>query len=420
MRVLFITQWFDPEPGAIRGLPLAKYLAQMGDEVEVLTGYPNYPGGKLYPGYRMKLWSRETLDATQVLRVPLYPSHDSSAVGRLTNYGSYALSAATLGLVLARPADVAFVYHPPATVGLPSLLMKHLRRLPFVYHIADMWPESVVESGMLRGKLLRRAAHSMISAWCGLLYRQASAISVLSPGFKRLLEDRGVPGDKVHVIYNWTDEDVFRPLPRDQQLAESLGIGETFNLVYAGNLGTFQGIDVAIRAGALLTDVRSFRLVIVGTGQKEAELKALAAQLSCSNVVFVGRREYRDMPRIYSLADALLVHLKDYPFFAKTIPSKTQVSMACARPILMAVRGDAADLVSRSQAGLVCEPDDPQAMAQCIRRLILMPQAQRESMGLAGREFYRNHMSLAEGAQKTRELLESAASARFASRRANA
>jgi len=420
VRVLFITQWFDPEPGAIRGLPLAKYLAQMGDEVEVLTGYPNYPGGKIYPSYRMKLWSRETLDATPVIRVPLYPSHDSSPVGRLANYGSYALSAATLGLVLARRADVAFVYHPPATVGLPALLMKHLRGLPFVYHIADMWPESVVESGMLQGKFRRRAVHSMISAWCGLLYRQASAISVLSPGFKRLLEDRGVPGDKVHVIYNWTDEEVFRPLARDRELADSLGIGRTFNLVYAGNLGTFQGIDVAIRAAALLTDVPFFRLVIVGTGQKEAELKALAAQLSVSNVVFVGRREYWDMPRIYSLADALLIHLKDYPFFAKTIPSKTQVSMACGRPILMAVRGDAADLVSRAQAGLVCEPDDPQAMAQSIRRLMVMPQAERESIGVAGREFYLSHMSLAEGAQKTRELLESAVSARFASRSAHA
>src|ERR1039458_1144728 len=146
MRVLFLTQWFDPEPGAIRGLPLAKWLARNGDDVEVLTGFPNYPGGRLYPGYGMKLWNRELLDGITVLRVPLYPSHNSSALGRLANYSSYALSAATLGLVLARPADVAFVYRPPATVGLPSLLVKHLRGLPFVYPIADMGPEPVVDA----------------------------------------------------------------------------------------------------------------------------------------------------------------------------------------------------------------------------------------------------------------------------------
>lgn len=408
MKILFITQWFDPEPGAIRGLPLAKYLASRGDEVEVLTGFPNYPGGKLYPGYRMKLRDRSRVDGVSLLRVPLYPNHGASALGRLANYGSFALSSASIGLASAAPADVAFVYHPPPTVGLAALLFRHLRHVPFVYHIADMWPESVVESGMLKGRFARRAASSLISAWCGLLYRNASSISVLSPGFKRLLIERGVPGEKVHVIYNWTDEDVFRPLPRDTELADSFGVRDTFNLVYAGNLGAFQGLDVAVRAASLLRDVPEFRLLIVGTGQKEAELKELAARLSCANVVFIPRREYWEMPRIYSISDALLIHLKDYPFFATTIPSKTQVSMACGRPIVVAVRGDAAELVERAKAGLVCEPDNPQALADCVRRLARMSAARRQEMGLAGREFYYNEMSLAEGAQRTRDLLQSA------------
>jgi glycosyltransferase involved in cell wall biosynthesis len=263
---------------------------------------------------------------------------------------------------------------------------------------------------MLKGSFARSAATSLISSWCGLLYRQASSISVLSPGFKRLLIERGVPGEKVHVIYNWTDEDIFRPSPRDTELAESFGVRDTFNLVYAGNLGAFQGLDVAIRAAALLRDIPEFRLLIVGTGQKEAELKDLAARLSCSNVVFIPRREYWEMPRIYSISDALLIHLKDFPFFATTIPSKTQVSMACGRPIVVAVKGDTAELVQRANAGLACEPDNPQALADCVRRLARMSAAQREQMGIAGREFYFNQMSLSEGAQRTRDLLYSAVS----------
>jgi len=420
VKILFVTQWFDPEPGAMRGLPLARHFVAQGDEVEVLTGYPNYPGGKLYPGYRMRPWSRQMVDGVSVLRVPLYPSHDSSAAGRLANYGSFALSSATIGLLTSRPADVAYVYHPPPTVGLAALLLKTLRHTPFVYHIADMWPESVIESGMIRGERTRRIAHSLISSWCGLLYRQASAISVLSPGFKRLLDERGVPGDKVHVIYNWAEEHVFKPLPRDAELAASLNLDHTFNLLYAGNLGAFQGIDTAIRAAARLRDVPSFRLVIAGAGQKETELKSLASQLSCSNVVFIGRREYWEMPKVYSIADALLIHLKDLPFFASTIPSKTQVSMACGRPILVAVRGDAAELISRAGAGLSCNPEDPEAMAAAVRRLMNLPAEERMRMGAAGRSFYEQHMSMAEGAQHTRRLLEQSAYGGPAAKRAYA
>ena len=410
MRTLFLTQWFDPEPGALRGLPLAKWMRARGHDVEVLTGFPNYPGGKVYPGYRIAPWKRETMEDVPVLRVALYPSHDSTIVGRLANYGSFALSASTIGLALAKQADVGFVYHPPPTVGLPAMMFQALRGMPFVYHIADMWPESVVESGALGTGRLRRVVESLLHGWCNTVYRQAAAITVLSEGFKDLLIGRGVPADKIHVIYNWADDAVFAPCARDEALAAELGMAGKFNIVYAGNLGMFQDLETLIRAAVRVRDLSNVQIVLVGTGQREASLKQLAAELGADNVRFVGRRQFWDMPKINALADVLLVQLKDFPFFAATVPSKTQVSLASGRPVLMAVRGDSAKIVERANAGVTCAPENEEALAAAIRTLYATPKAELEAMGDRGRRFYLEHMSLDVGGRLTEAVLEQVAS----------
>ncbi|MEO7086632.1 MAG: glycosyltransferase family 4 protein, partial [Gemmatimonadaceae bacterium] len=406
MRALFLTQWFDPEPGALRGLPLAKWMRARGHEVEVVTGFPNYPGGKVYPGYRIAMSQRETMSGVPVLRVPLYPSHDATIAGRFLNYGSFALSASTIGLALAERADVGFVYHPPPTVGLPAMAFKALRGVPFVYHIADMWPESVVESGALRPGLMKRTVESALHAWCNLVYRRAAAITVLSEGFKDLLIDRGVAAEKIHVIYNWTDEEVFTPGPRDEALATELGMAGRFNIVYAGNMGIFQGLETLIRAAVRVKHVPDIQIVMVGTGQSEDSLKALAAELGATNVRFVGRRQFWDMPKINDLADVLLVQLRDFPFFAATIPSKTQVSLASGRPVLMSVRGNAASIIQQAGAGVTVNPDDDEALAAGMLALYGTPRDELDAMGTRGRRFYLDRMSLDVGGRQTEAVLE--------------
>jgi colanic acid biosynthesis glycosyl transferase WcaI len=216
---------------------------------------------------------------------------------------------------------------------------------------------------------------------------------VLSPGFKHLLIERGVPAEKIHIVYNWAD-DIFQPLPKDEALAQELGLVGRFNVIYAGNLGEFQGLETVIKAALLLKDTPDIQIVMVGTGQKEAEIRALAQQRGADNVRFLSHREYREMPRINSLADVLLVHLRDLPFFTTTIPGKTQVSLASGRPVLMAVRGDAADLIRRSGAGLTCEPENEHQLAQAIQQLHSMSPEQREALGQQGRKFYQQEISL--------------------------
>jgi len=390
-------------------MPLATWLHRHGHTVEVVTGFPNYPGGRFYPGHEPRVWHRESVDGIRINRVPLYPSHDLSAAGRITNYVTFAISATTLGTLMSSRADAVYVYHPPATVGLPALTWKYLRRMPYVFHVQDLWPESVVQSGMIGSGRTQHAVAALITGWCSLVYRGASRIAVQSRGFKQILVERGVPSQKIEVVPNWAEEALFKPAEPDPRLARELQMDDHFNLVYSGNVGYFQGLDVAIRAASRLRHLKNFQLVIIGSGQAEQDLRKLANDLALENVRFLGRKPYTEMGRVTALADALLVSLQDRPFFAATIPGKTQVSLACAKPVVMAVRGDAADLVTKAQAGIVVEPGDEPAFAAGIERLYLLSRDEREAMGARGRDYYVRELSLDSGARRLELLLEAAA-----------
>lgn len=404
MRVIFLTITFYPEPGAIHGLPLAKHLAKKGYDIKVLTSFPQWPIGKIYPGYRMRPWQWETIDGIPVLRVPIYPSHDTSAIRRILTYLSFAFTASTIGAALIGSADLVYLYDPPPTNGVASLILKTFRGIPVVHDIVDMWPETVIESGMVRGERTKNITNSLLGAWCRFLYRHADVVTVLSPGFKRLLIGRGVPENKVRVIYNWADDTTFHPGEPDLNLSRELGFEGRFNIVYAGNLGVYQGIDTVIKAAALIKDHPKIQVVIVGIGPKQEELEHLASELGATNILFLGHRSYEEMPKVNSLADVLLIHLKDLAFMHATIPSKTQVSLASGRPILMAVRGDAAEIVREAKAGVVCEPDNPSEMAKVMLEMSEMPKAELENMGARGRDYYINNLSLDVAFEKLDEI----------------
>ncbi len=397
-RVLLLTQWFDPEP-TFKGQVFARELVRQGFEVEVITGFPNYPGGKIYPGYKLKLLQREQIDGVQVTRVPLYPSHDQGAIGRVFNYLSFAVTSLFYGLFCAKRPDVIFAYHPPLTVGIAAVLIRLFRRVPVVYDIQDMWPDTLRATGMFSNE----KALKVVSRVCDWVYRRVDKLVVLSPGFKRLLVERGVPAEKIEIIYNWCAEDSLAA-PQGR-LPAVFSDPDKFRILFAGNMGKAQALDSVLEAAKLL-QVAAPNLVFVflGGGVEVKHLQQLAIEKILSNVVFLPPIPMTQVGNYLAAADALLVHLKKDPLFTITIPSKTQAYMAVGKPILMAVDGDAADLVRESRCGQVAESENPEAIVVAALSLMNTSAGERSAMAENSRRFYKEKLSLRVGAGRFGEI----------------
>ncbi|BFU42435.1 glycosyltransferase family 4 protein [Krasilnikovia sp. MM14-A1004] len=408
VRVTFVTQWFPPEPGNVP-IWIASALRRRGFALDVLTAVPNYPAGKTYPGYRTYRQVRESVDDFDVNRVPVYPSHGSSAVGRIVNLCTYAISSAALGRAQLAAADVALVYSSPATAALAAMRAKKRRGTPYVIHVLDMWPDSIFASGFLTQPVLRRAAEWLLHRFVNKAYARADAVAVTSPGMRELLRQRGVPAEKISVVFNWADEATMTLAPADHSLRVELGLQDSFVLMYAGNHGAAQRLDIAIQAMSRIRDLPKVHLVMVGDGAERDTLQKLVAELGLPTVHFVDPVEARRIPGLMAGADMQLVALADQPLFDITIPSKIQSIMACGQPILFSGSGDAATIVRESGAGLTCEPGDPAALAETIRTAYRIPQDDRNRMGDRGHRYYHEHLSEARNAQTLADLLVSAA-----------
>ena len=398
-----LTQWFQPEP-MLKGLPFAKELLRRGHEVEVLTGFPNYPGGKIYNGYRVRPWQREELEGIRVNRVALYPSHDNSGICRIANYMSFAFMTLLVGPWLIRKPDVVYVYNL-VTLSRTASFLRWLYGCKIVYDIQDLWPESVVSSGMLPGFL-----HGLLKRWCRKVYQGADFIVAQSPGFQKKLQSRGVSHKKIRVIYNWSQEETFYPDLADKNLAQTLGLDRknTFNVVFAGTMGVMQGLDTVLEAAEILAKShRHVRFFLVGGGVVKKHLQDKSKNMRLGNIIFVPRQPMRAMGSIFKIADALLVHLKKDQLFRITIPSKTQAYLAAGKPIVMAVEGDAADLVEQAGAGYVCAPEDARAMAECVKKLCETSQEERNLLGENGKKFYDEKLSFKRGVSKFESVFES-------------
>jgi colanic acid biosynthesis glycosyl transferase WcaI len=380
MRILLLTQWYLPEPQEFLS-ELAVTLQDLGHTVTVLTGFPNWPAGKLYPGYRIRAWQKEMISGVNVIRVPLYPNHSCSALRRAVNFVSFMVSLLVLGIWLSPEVDVIHVIHPPITVGLPAWILSRLKGIPFTLEIQDMWPETLSATGMVKNKYVLDA----IGHFAKWVYGRSAAIRVISPGFKKNLVAKGVSSDKVTIISNWVDTDFFKPIPYDGEWAHQLGIDGTFNVMFAGTIGLAQGLHTVLEAAELLQDLPDVRFVLVGDGADLGRLRTMALERENHNVKFLGRHPGSQMPRFYALADALFLHLRSDPLFTITIPHKLFTYLASGRPILAAVDGDAADIVRDIDAGLVCPPEDPEALAEGVRRLHSLSESERSAMGNRGR-----------------------------------
>ncbi len=398
MNILYLTQWFDPEP-FFKGSNYVKKIRERDevDSIQIITGFPNYPGGKLYDGYKIKLWQNDLINNVSVIRSALYPSHSNSPIGRIINYLSFVLSSIFTALFNTHKFDIIYVYHPPITIGLTALVLKMIFKKPYVYEIQDLWPDTLKSTGMINNRFLLNIMRGITS----LIYKNADSIIVISPGFKDVLIKRGINSDKISVIYNCCDEKNIYPLESDEELSIKLNLKNTFNIMFAGNMGKAQALDSVLDAAKIVSkELKDIKFVFIGGGVNVDKLKTKSVELNLTNTIFLNAVPTNEIGKYFSIADVMLVHLKKDPLFKITIPGKTQAYLAAAKPIIMCVEGNAAELIVRAKAGLTCTPEDATGLANTIVEMYNMPRNKILQIGLNGERFYNGELALDVGLKK--------------------
>jgi len=409
MRIGFVTQWFPPEPGTVVPSAIAEGLHAAGHRVDVLTGFPNYPTGRIMDGYRVRPYQREdTASGIPVHRAPLWPNHDSRAVARMANYLSFAAGASAVARTRVPRPDVWLVYSSPATSVLPTVRLLRRHRAPYFLLVQDLWPDSVTGSGFVGGSA-GAVVEGALTRFCDASYRHAGGIGVISPGMRNVLVDRGVPDRIVHDTPNWISDDHLLPgVAPDLTLRAELGLPPGRVWMYAGNLGELQGLDALIEAFARQPEAH---LVLVGDGVARPRLEALAARLDAGNVRFAGSVATHEVGRWIAASDVQVVSLQDTPLLRVTMPSKVQGSLAASRPVLVHAAGDAASVVTRAQCGWAATPGDAAALDAAIGDGLRLAEHDLRAMGERARRLYEDEYSPRVGPSRLAHALEDAIAA---------
>lgn len=403
MRVLIVTHYFPPEIGApqARLSDLARFWAQAGDDVTVLTGMPNHPTGVIPPEYRRRIRARESVDGYRVVRTWLYATRNEGIVKKTLGHLSFMVSSVVLGARRVGPTDVVVVSSPTFFSILSAWVIARVRRARLVVEIRDLWPAIFVELGVLRNRLIIRALEAMELA----SYRAADAVVVVSEGFRRDLLRRGVSGDKVHVIRNGVDVDAFVPTEADPAVRARLGAREGEVLVlYVGAHGISHGLASVVDAAAKLAG-EPVHVALVGEGAAKRELEAKVADLQMENVSMLAGVPRNEVARLLAAADICLAPLRDVPLFSTFIPSKIFEYFGAGKAVIGAVRGEPAEILAAAGATVV-PPEDPAALAEAIRDLA-NDADRRVAMGIRARQYVVEHFDRRRLAGRYRTVLES-------------
>lgn len=401
MRILVVTHYFPPEIGAPQARlgDLARFWAQDGDQVTVLTGMPNHPTGVIPPAYRGARRRIEDVDGHRVVRTWLYATPNEGVVKKTLGHLSFMVTSVLLGGRASGPADVVVVSSPTFFSIFSAWILARLKRARLVVEIRDLWPAIFVELGVLTNRqaiwLLER-----LELWA---YRTADAVVVVSEGFRDDLVSRGVPEGKVHTIRNGVDLSRFRPGGDPAPGRARLGVADHETLVlYIGAHGISHGLTGVADAAALLAD-RPVRFAFVGEGAAKPELVARVADLGLTNVVLRDGVPRDEVAGLLAAADICLVPLRDVPLFTTFIPSKIFEYFGTGKAVVGAVRGEPAEIL-REGGALVVDPGDPDALAAAIAELVDDP-PRRAVMGAAGRRYVEEHFDRRQLAARYRALL---------------
>jgi glycosyltransferase involved in cell wall biosynthesis len=379
MRILFLTQYYPPEIGAPQNRlsELAQGLAKSGHVVTVLTAMPSYPFGRIFPGYGGML-RNERLNGVNIIRTFIYPTQSTAFVKRLTNYITFALSSILIGGWFVGRQDYVLTESPPLFLGISGYLLSRWKRARWIFNVSDLWPGSAVHLGLLKPGMVLRLSESL-EAFC---YRRAWLVTGQS---STIIDEviRRFSDVRAYHLSNGVDTQRFRPDCGTPQARSMLAIGRECVVLYAGLHGLAQGLEQIIEAATRLSEEPGIRFVLLGDGPEKRKLLRMARERRLANIRFLNPVPQEDMPNLIAAADIMVIPLKTYILGA--VPSKLYEAMACGLPLIVIASGDAADIVSKHEVGLIVPPGDVAGLVSALRCLAQDPH-KRKKLGQNGRQ----------------------------------
>lgn len=385
MHILFLTDNFPPEVNApaSRTFEHCREWVKLGHRVTVITGAPNFPKGRVFDGYKNRLWCREDMDGIAVVRVWTYITANERFLRRSLDYASFMISSVPASLFV-RDVDIVVATSPQLFTPCAAFLVSILKRRPYVFELRDLWPESIRAVGAIESSHVLDALEALEL----FLYRRAAHVVCVTHAFKQNLIGRGIRSDKISVITNGADLSRFVPVPRDEELAATLGLTGKLVVGYVGTHGMAHALDTLLEAAEMLKrepEARDLHFMFLGDGAEKDKLKATAVDKRLDNVVFLDTVPRSEVVRYWSLVDLAVIHLKRTRLFRTVVPSKLFECMAMGLPILHGVAGESAEIVAREQCGIIFEPENAAELAARILELAAAPERRRE-LSQRGRE----------------------------------
>lgn len=380
MKILFISQYYPPEIGAASNRIgyNAKYLAQAGHEVSVLTSAPNYPEGKLYKGYANK-YTVQNENGVTVYRTRILLSPKTNAMSRLAHYMSFIITSFVAAKRISKP-DIIIATSPPLFVGMLGVLFKKLWKIPFILDIRDLWPESVESVGVVKNRRLLKQGERL-AHW---IYKNADHITATSPGIQKNLPLAAAK--KVTIIPNGAELDLFKPDTDGNHMRKTWNLNNKFIVLYTGNLGLAQAPEIFVKTAEILKNEHDIAFLIVGTGVLKPKLQEEANKKNLTNLIFTDSQPRSKMPAFVAAANVCVIPYKAANTFRNTLPSKMFDYMAGGKPIIINLEGEASQLIEKAGCGNLAKEEDPKSLAEKILYLKQNP-AVSEAMGKSGRDF---------------------------------
>src|SRR6266851_230831 len=408
MKILYVSQYFPPEMGApaARAAELAQHWTQAGHQVTVLTGFPNHPTGVVPPEYRRafrRLIMRETVGDANVIRTWLAPLPNRKAWERMLNYSSFCISSAISGLFISRP-DVVIATSPQLLVALSGWWLARWKRVPFVFEVRDLWPESLTAVGLGDDSSI---LHRFLARIAGFLYAKADRIVVVTSAFREyLIQHWRLPPQKLAVVENGVETELFAPQQGERDLRRELELANKFVVCYIGTMGMAHGLDTLIEtAQDLQTRAPDVFFLLVGEGADKERIIGEARSHGLKNIRFIDQQPRINVPAYIAASDACMVLLKKNDIFKTVIPTKMLEFMSCARPVILAVDGQARKILQQAHSGIVIPPEDATALANAIT-LLAENQTLSHQLGQNGRHYVLQNFSRRQTAAEYIAVLE--------------